>query len=920
MAALAALATGAALAVSISSPPAAQAAEVGEDLVVNGGFEATAVTPWVGRGGGQALARTTEDKVSGDAALAVTGRTSSVTGPQQRLAVESGATYDVSFKVKYTDPASSSPVTFNGTVDYGSNVGGEQYVVLLSRSVPKGEWTEVSGEVVVPAGRDLSGYQFYIENTYNLPTGAYPTSFLVDDVSFVKTAEGDGTDPEPEPVVDQLERNDNTAPGSFGAFAKTPGTDAASRRGNPLVTQNFGADPWAMEVDGRVYVYTTNDTQEWPEHLATGEANNYGSINQVNVWSSADMVNWTNHGSINAAGVEGIARDATGAPGNSWAPAAASRDVDGDGEEEFFLYFANSAGGIWVLQGESPTGPFTSPLDRSLVGFDTPGVRGNSDPDATDVVWLFDPAVLVDDDGQAYLYFGGGVPTTGGGADDPDTARVIKLGDDMTSVEGEATLINAPGIFEDSGIHKVGDTYYYTYCTNFSHNVPGLGRGDIVVMQSQDPMGPWSAPRLVFPNQQRFFGQGTGGNNHHAFFSFGDDWYLTYHAPTLDAAIQGPANAAGFRNAHIEPVTLNADGSVQEVVGTYAGPGQLATLDPYAAPVSAETIAWQAGTRQGYAGTSTFEGQTPTPILTSVHDDDWTSLAGVDLGTDGAASITARVRPEAGGTITMSTSPDPASTDRVVGTLAVPAGDGTTWTDLTAELPAGALTGVQDLFFRYAGDPEATDEGELFDVETWTFAPAGEDPTEPAEPQPTTVSAGPASVVYGQAGSLPVRVAGATGGTVAATVGGREVRAAVDARGRATLVLPARSLAPGRTTVTVRYLGTTTSAPSSGAARVDVRKARARLVVRLRDQVRAGKVLVVRVQAAATGVVPTGTVRVRLAGGRAVTKALRQGRATVRVAVRPRADDGRTRVVVTYPGDRYVDRRSVTRSVRVVRR
>ncbi len=113
-----------------------------------------------------------------------------------------------------------------------------------------------------------------------------------------------------------------------------------------------------MEHDGRVYVYTTNDTQEWVDHVENGgESNNYGRINEINVWSSADLVNWTNHGPINAAGADGITRAAANRPGNSWAPAAAAKDVDGDGDDEFFLYFANSAGGIWVLQGESPLGP-----------------------------------------------------------------------------------------------------------------------------------------------------------------------------------------------------------------------------------------------------------------------------------------------------------------------------------------------------------------------------------------------------------------------------------------------------------------------------------------------------------------------------------------------------------------------------------
>ncbi len=904
--AMVALATGGALALTFVTPSAAQAAEIGEDIVTNGGFEDTAVAPWVGRGGAT-VARTTEDRATGQGSLLVSDRPNSVSGALQRLPVEAGATYDVSFKVKYTDAASSSPVTFNGTVDYGSAEGGAQYVVLVNASVPRDQWTEVSGEVTVPTGRSLTNYQFYVENTYDLPAGAYPGSFLLDDVSFVKTAEGDGTDPEP--VADPLERNDNTAEGSYGAFAKTPGTDAASRRGNPLVTQNFGADPWAMEYQGRTYVYSTNDTQEWPEYLQTGEDNNYGSINQINVWSSADMMNWTNHGSINAAGPDGITRNATPRPANSWAPAATAKDVDGDGSDEFFLYFANSAGGIWVLQGESPVGPFTSPLDRALVGFDTPGVRGNTDPDATDVVWLFDPAVLVDDDGEAYLYFGGGVPTTDGGANDPDTARVIRLGDDMVSTQGEAKLIDAPAIFEDSGIHKVGDTYYYTYCTNFSHTVPGLGRGDIVVMESQSPMGPWSAPELVFPNQNRFFG--VGGNNHHAFFQFQDDWYLTYHAQTLDLALQGQGNTAGFRNAHIDPVTIAEDGTITEVVGTYEGPGQLKALDPYARPISAETIAWQAGTRQGYVGAATFEGQTPTPKLTSVHDGDWTSLAGVDFGEAGATGITARVLPRAGGTITVSTSPDPADAASVLSTIAVPAG-GDEWTEVTAELPAGALAGVQDLFFRYAGEGE----DQLFDVESWTFTDGSV-----VEPTETSVIVADAIVVYGRTGSLRVTVVGADAGVVSTRVGGRTVTATVDRRGRATLSLPARTLRPGTRRLAVRYAGTEQYAPSSATAVVRVKKARAEVVASAASRVEAGTVLTVKVRVKVDGVTPTGDVRVALRPGNAATEteALRNGVATVRIRVPRGTRPGATTLRVSYQGSRYVRSDTTTRTIRVTR-
>lgn len=919
-ASLAALAVSCSLALAVGAPGGARAEEAGTasaavdsepaELVTNGDIEA-------GTAGWSAVGSATlslgySTRHGGAMSLKVNGRTAHADGASQALdGLLAGETYDVSAWVHYRDLGDTS-------TDFAlvlSDASGASQVMAQS-SVEKGSSTatttfgQVAGSFTAPAtGLDLSTARVSIQS---VGPGTVPDIFFVDDISV------HGEREVPPPPPDPLERNDNTAPGSFGAFAKLPGTDAASRRGNPLVTQNFGADPWAMEHDGRVYVYTTNDTQEWVDHLQNGESNNYGRINQINVWSSADLMNWTNHGPINAAGEDGITRAAMNRPGNSWAPAAAAKDVDGDGDDEFFLYFANSAGGIWVLQGDSPLGPFTSPLDRSLIGFDTPGVNDNSDPQANNVVWLFDPAVLVDDDGEAYIYFGGGVPA--GEADHPNTARMAKLGDDMVSLADddadgqvdEVRMIDAPGIFEDSGIHKVGEKYYYTYCTNFSHTLSGVdfGRGDIVVMESDSPLGPWSEPKLAFSNQAQFFGAGTGGNNHHAFFDFQGDWYLTYHAQTLDVAIQDGASA-GYRNAHIDKVDLGADGTIAPVTGTYAGPGQTAAFDPYDGPVSAETIAWQAGTRQGYVGTSTWEGQTPTPKLTSVHDGDWTSLAGVDFG-DGAASLTARVLPKAGGTITVSTSPDPAQTDAVVGAVTVPAGDGSTWTELDVALAEGALTGTHDLFFRYSGESA----GQLFDVETWAFAPV-----EVPEPAETSVSVAPVTMVYGQVGWLRATVSGADEGTISTMVDGRTVSAEIDADGKAKLPLARRSLLPGTHDLTVRYAGTPELAPSSTTVRVSVVKARGKVTVSAPGKVRAGRFVTVRARVSAADLSPTGKVTVTLAGARvrAVTATVKGGVATVRLRVPRTTRPGMKQLRVTYAGSSFVTGAKAVRNLRVTR-
>ncbi|UJF31393.1 hypothetical protein [Paenibacillus hexagrammi] len=70
------------------------------------------------------------------------------------------------------------------------------------------------------------------------------------------------------------------------AMAKTPG------KANPLFTQKFGADPFAMVYNGRVYVYMTNDVFEYNAD-GTVKDNGYGKINKITVVSSDDMVNWT---------------------------------------------------------------------------------------------------------------------------------------------------------------------------------------------------------------------------------------------------------------------------------------------------------------------------------------------------------------------------------------------------------------------------------------------------------------------------------------------------------------------------------------------------------------------------------------------------------------------------------------------------
>ena len=86
---------------------------------------------------------------------------------------------------------------------------------------------------------------------------------------------------------------------------------------NPLVTQSYGADPGVIVYDDTIYIYTTNDSQEF----RGDNENTYSKITSLNCYSSKDMVNWTDHGSFNIAGKNGAAKWSN----NSWAPCIACK-------------------------------------------------------------------------------------------------------------------------------------------------------------------------------------------------------------------------------------------------------------------------------------------------------------------------------------------------------------------------------------------------------------------------------------------------------------------------------------------------------------------------------------------------------------------------------------------------------------------
>nr|BBV24604.1 alpha-L-arabinofuranosidase [Paenibacillus sp.] len=479
------------------------------------------------------------------------------------------------------------------------------------------------------------------------------------------------------------------------SIAKNPGNS------NPLMDHKLGADPFALTYNGRVYVYMSSDAYVYNSN-GTIKDNDYSALNKINVISSADMVNWTDHGSIPVAGYNnanngaGIAKWAS----LSWAPSVAKKTING--KDKFFLYFGNGASGIGVLTSDTPIGPWSDPLGKALVTLNTPGMSG--------VTWLFDPAVLVDDDGTGYLYMGGGIPNNSDPAiiANPKTARVIRLGADMTSVNGSAVMIDAPYMFEDSGIHKYNGKYYYSYCMNFSGTHPAAyPAGEIGYMVSSSPMGPFTYAGHFLKNPGAFFG--SGGNNHHAVFNFNNQWYVVYHAQTVSQALLG--SGKGYRSPHINKLFYNADGTIQEVQGNMVGVSQIANLNPYNR-TEAETIGWNAGitTEVSQATGGPFNNMD----VTNISNGDWVAVGNADFGSSGAKSFKANVASVVGGSIEIRLD---SPTGTLVGTLNVPSTGGTqNWQELSTTV--SNATGVHKVFFVFTGSSASS----LFNFDYWQFS------------------------------------------------------------------------------------------------------------------------------------------------------------------------------------------------------
>lgn len=427
----------------------------------------------------------------------------------------------------------------------------------------------------------------------------------------------------------------------------------------PIMSQHYAADPTAVEWNGRLYVYCSNDEEN-------GENTGY-IMDSIVCFSTDDLKNWTDHGVVFDAD-----ELSSWYSGTAWAPCIVYHN------NKFYLYFGDAYWGIGVVTSDSPTGPFTAPKNALVVTRSTPGANST---------WMFDPCVFVDDDGTPYMVFGGGGPNQG---------RLIQLSTNMIDAVGSAITIEAPDFFEASLMHKYNGTYYYSYADNYEDSTPS---SQIAYQTAPSPTGPFTHRGVAVPQPPYNY----GNNNHHTFFTFQGEWYCVYHN-RYQATIDG-VSTTEHRNIGLDRLYYNPDGTIQPLVHTQDGLPQLKYLNPFVR-VEGETLAQQSGLRTQVCSEGGMN-------ITAVDNGDWIRLRGVDFGT-GAGSFKARVAStKTGAGIELRLD---SLSGTLIGTCSVPnTGGPQTWT--TVYCNVSGASGVHDLYLKFVGPAG----GDLLNLNWWQF-------------------------------------------------------------------------------------------------------------------------------------------------------------------------------------------------------
>lgn len=301
-------------------------------------------------------------------------------------------------------------------------------------------------------------------------------------------------------------------------MSKAYGDTSFTVTANPVITHKYTADPTAMVYKNKVYLYTGHDVA--PDNKE------YYEMHEWLCFSTDDMIHWTEHPS--PLNVKAFAW----AKGDAWA----SQVIERNGK--FYWYVAVEHGAIkgkaiGVAVSDSPTGPFKDARGSAIITNDMTTDAKISWDD-------IDPSVIIDDDGQAYLFWGN------------TQCYYAKLKGNMTELDGPVQKISLPSFTEAPWIHKRNGWYYLSYAYQFPEK--------IAYAMSRSINGPWEYKGIL--NEIA----GNSNTNHQAIIDFKGKSYFIYHNGSI------PLHGGSFRRSVcIDELHYNSDGSMKRVVMTSEG-------------------------------------------------------------------------------------------------------------------------------------------------------------------------------------------------------------------------------------------------------------------------------------------------------------------------------------------------------------
>ena len=410
---------------------------------------------------------------------------------------------------------------------------------------------------------------------------------------------------------------------------------------NPIIHDQFTADPTARNFNGKVYLFPSHDIPA-PESFPR---KNWFCMEDYHVFSSSNLTDWTDHGIIVSQDkVEWVNPTSY----SMWAPDCVERNG------KYYFYFpanvkTGKGFGIGVAIADKPEGPYTP------------------QPEPIKKVTGIDPCVFIDKDGQAYIYYS------------LNRIFAAKLKDDMLELATDPVvigdfpkqgLVEGPFMFERNGI------YYMTY----PHVENKIERLEYAI--SDNPMGPFKVTGVLMDETP----MGTW-TNHHSLIQYNGQWYLFYH--------QSPYSP-GFdknRSVCIDSLFFNEDGTIRKVIPTNRGVGITSALDKI--EIDRYSQISPSGASVAFIDTtSTFKGW--KAILSN--ENSWITYNAVDFGKNKFRNVLVRAVSKTGGLLQIKLiSPEGPA----IAQVKIPAGN--EWNTIIASVK-GQKPGVWDLVIMLKGN------------------------------------------------------------------------------------------------------------------------------------------------------------------------------------------------------------------------